>query len=895
MKKCLAWTLALCVSAISLFAATAEPIGEVIALEGTAFAVRADGKEHKLALKSPVFLNDRIITRESSRLQVMFLDDTIIAQGESAEMTLDEYIYTPAEKKKNGSSFGFVKGAFRSITGKITDLNPERFKVKTKMATIGIRGCDLGFNLQEGAEHIYIVRVPANKLIRIERDMRGGGARQETMNIRQSGVVVSLMQGRRMQRRAMTPDDLKAILDESTPGSQKQGGRRGSGDGDGEDGSDDDEQGGGEDGGSEGDAGTGGAGGDDGSDGLDGAGEQFDGYEGDMGGDSGFGSESGQGSDVGNTDTFSPDTSSLDDNVIDDPDPPPAPPDPPPPDPDPPSPTPPPDPDPQTAGITGKGLGADYSTDAGYYSRTQLYKYDSLEGELENNILNGTLSGVVMDRDETVTGGADSSLNDLAIIPFGGPAYEGYVENALTTKEINEVGEEVLAETGQYLAYDNLGQFFRYIDMMNPELRFAYGGYASADFGVSLPAGRVLKYDVKGLELDQDYFYGSAPQIRNGQLLVNTKTGAFMMLADDDDLAFFGTLDKLDFFGQEMQGVGITDIDAIAAGFLDNKTPAAAAESGMLDYKGYAVGSKERPLSPSQEMALGLLRSADEQTDNSDMAENRVRIGIDKDQPGNNVKTSVNVYPDPAATTENGLSLNNPDQSFFVKGQRAGAIWNGPDGEMTTELQTTDGGMDWSWGEWESELDAEGGDTRFDGFFAVGNTLAASAYQTIVNGPTAYNLSTPADSPGRAAAYVLNGYYRSYMDGVCFLNVNVPGNGAAPAWSGSFDMSRDLGTNPDMLQFSVSNGRIGPNGHLHGSADSYNLVLDGVAYGRDTITRQGVVGNLVGSGSGEKPITGAVGQFNMTHGSGPFVNGIFGADLSGQGVKASDNIHYAPE
>lgn len=42
------------------------------------------------------------------------------------------------------------RGFFRSVTGKIGKIAPERFKVKTQLATIGIRGTDFSAQLGDG-------------------------------------------------------------------------------------------------------------------------------------------------------------------------------------------------------------------------------------------------------------------------------------------------------------------------------------------------------------------------------------------------------------------------------------------------------------------------------------------------------------------------------------------------------------------------------------------------------------------------------------------------------------------------------------------------------------------------------------------------------------------------
>lgn len=60
-------------------------------------------------------------------------------------MTLDQYVYDPDNKSANTFGATLKKGIFRTITGKIPLINQDGFTVKTSRSTIGIRGCELGF------------------------------------------------------------------------------------------------------------------------------------------------------------------------------------------------------------------------------------------------------------------------------------------------------------------------------------------------------------------------------------------------------------------------------------------------------------------------------------------------------------------------------------------------------------------------------------------------------------------------------------------------------------------------------------------------------------------------------------------------------------------------------
>src|SRR3989339_701959 len=179
--------------------AAENSIGRIIAIDGEVKAIGVDGRERILSLKSDVFMNDRIVSSAGAKLQIRFTDDTVISQGEKSEMTIDQYVYNPADKQNVNCSVKMMKGVFRTITGKITELNPERFKVKTTLATIGIRGCELGFRLQGNREDVYVINLPRGHSILIEKIVadeaaKGGviGAADRIMKILNDGVAVTI-------------------------------------------------------------------------------------------------------------------------------------------------------------------------------------------------------------------------------------------------------------------------------------------------------------------------------------------------------------------------------------------------------------------------------------------------------------------------------------------------------------------------------------------------------------------------------------------------------------------------------------------------------------------------------------------------------------------------------
>jgi len=132
---------------ILLLTATAfANIGTVMAVNGQAQVKRA---KKMLYVKNGMTLlkGDEIITKTKTKVQVILNDDTAITIGPNSSFHFIDYMFDGSKKSK--ISMQATRGFFRSVTGKIGKIAPERFKVKTNLATIGIRGTDFSVQLEK--------------------------------------------------------------------------------------------------------------------------------------------------------------------------------------------------------------------------------------------------------------------------------------------------------------------------------------------------------------------------------------------------------------------------------------------------------------------------------------------------------------------------------------------------------------------------------------------------------------------------------------------------------------------------------------------------------------------------------------------------------------------------
>ncbi|MES2662568.1 MAG: FecR family protein, partial [Pseudomonadota bacterium] len=131
-----------CFSLFSIFNsisyAAEKPIGVVLAASGEVNVVRTK-KTFALKRSERLFSGDRIITALNSRVQLKFVDRSIIALKQDSELSIDEFVFD-AQAQQERSFYTLVRGGFRAVSGKIGKTDPADYAIKTPIATLGIRG-----------------------------------------------------------------------------------------------------------------------------------------------------------------------------------------------------------------------------------------------------------------------------------------------------------------------------------------------------------------------------------------------------------------------------------------------------------------------------------------------------------------------------------------------------------------------------------------------------------------------------------------------------------------------------------------------------------------------------------------------------------------------------------
>ncbi|WP_373071297.1 FecR domain-containing protein [Sulfurimonas sp.] len=130
--------------------AYASSVATITAIKGSAY-IKRDSTNIEANLGDKLQEKDTILTKDNTKVQLIFKDDTIISIGKNSNFSIKEYLYE--ENQESVAKFGMISGAMRTITGEIGKITPQKFSVETKTATIGIRGTN--FSIVMGEDGLF--------------------------------------------------------------------------------------------------------------------------------------------------------------------------------------------------------------------------------------------------------------------------------------------------------------------------------------------------------------------------------------------------------------------------------------------------------------------------------------------------------------------------------------------------------------------------------------------------------------------------------------------------------------------------------------------------------------------------------------------------------------------
>ncbi len=133
LTRCLALALAGAVPA-----AVHAKSGEFTFVVGDVTLVKANGQRSKPARGTAVDAGDRVATGPDGMVQLTMIDNARLSLRPKTEFVIEQYSQTA--QGEQGGILNLLKGTLRTFTGALAQTNRDKFVMKTRVATVGIRG-----------------------------------------------------------------------------------------------------------------------------------------------------------------------------------------------------------------------------------------------------------------------------------------------------------------------------------------------------------------------------------------------------------------------------------------------------------------------------------------------------------------------------------------------------------------------------------------------------------------------------------------------------------------------------------------------------------------------------------------------------------------------------------
>jgi hypothetical protein len=109
---------------------------------GEVRVVGPDGSARAVRERGAIYEGDMVVTGRNARVGLRFSDGGRFRLQPNSRLRVDQYRFDWQTRSASRSYVSLVTGALRAITGAIGHYAPDRFRLVTRVATIGVRGTE---------------------------------------------------------------------------------------------------------------------------------------------------------------------------------------------------------------------------------------------------------------------------------------------------------------------------------------------------------------------------------------------------------------------------------------------------------------------------------------------------------------------------------------------------------------------------------------------------------------------------------------------------------------------------------------------------------------------------------------------------------------------------------
>ena len=128
--------------------------GKLVNVNGVVTVENHAKQRMQLASGDEICLGDKIAANQDAKAKIEFADGAMLYILKNTEISLTEYNYSAKQPELSRSLVTLSKGDIRSVSGKISKLNPQNYSFHTPASTIRVIGTDFlvtHLQQQEGA------------------------------------------------------------------------------------------------------------------------------------------------------------------------------------------------------------------------------------------------------------------------------------------------------------------------------------------------------------------------------------------------------------------------------------------------------------------------------------------------------------------------------------------------------------------------------------------------------------------------------------------------------------------------------------------------------------------------------------------------------------------------
>ena len=119
-----------------------EVAGHVTLVIGQALAINKNHQQRELKRDDVVYSGETIETSLGGHVHLHFIDDGIVSLRPSSRLIIELYHYDKQQANNSAIRFTLQSGVLRSISGKATEADHQRFRLNTPITAIGVLGTD---------------------------------------------------------------------------------------------------------------------------------------------------------------------------------------------------------------------------------------------------------------------------------------------------------------------------------------------------------------------------------------------------------------------------------------------------------------------------------------------------------------------------------------------------------------------------------------------------------------------------------------------------------------------------------------------------------------------------------------------------------------------------------